>query len=277
MSSTSPLAFVSASFTQNSPRARVTVAAGQCSPVCLGGLVGTGGVGFSTRAFGYVCDQLVEAECVLADGSVVVANASNEHADLFRAIKGAGAAGLGVITRLTMRVVPAVTVLFYTGHIQSHGCRHCARNVAKAGHDGTGRLEQRRESYRQSIIFGRREHVFYQWRISSRQRRCLGRQARTREGPPNPVARSVTNAPQRNADRDRGVDDCRSSDRTRFGSATACPKSVETQVELCLLSVECGKAPAVGRFPDHSRPLRRSEQGRRCSYDFAHGWQGKHD
>jgi FAD binding domain len=36
----------------------VTVAAGQCSPVCLGGLVGTGGVGFSTRAFGYVCDQL---------------------------------------------------------------------------------------------------------------------------------------------------------------------------------------------------------------------------
>ena len=51
---------------------------------------------------------------MLADGSVVVANASNEHADLFRAIKGARAAGLGVITRLTMRVIPAVTVLFYT-------------------------------------------------------------------------------------------------------------------------------------------------------------------
>jgi FAD/FMN-containing dehydrogenase len=94
-------------------KSAVTVAAGQCSPVCLGGLVGTGGVGFSTRAFGYVCDQLVEVECVLADGSVVVANASNEYADLFRAIKGAGAAGLCVITRLTMSVVPAVTVLFY--------------------------------------------------------------------------------------------------------------------------------------------------------------------
>jgi len=39
-------------------KSAVTVAAGQCSPVCLGGLVGTGGVGFSTRAFGYVCDQL---------------------------------------------------------------------------------------------------------------------------------------------------------------------------------------------------------------------------
>jgi FAD binding domain/Berberine and berberine like len=92
----------------------VTVAGGQCSPVCLGGLVGTGGVGFSTRTFGYVCDQLVEAECVLADGSIVVANASNQYADLFRAIKGAGAAGLAVITRFTMAVVPAVTVLFYT-------------------------------------------------------------------------------------------------------------------------------------------------------------------
>jgi hypothetical protein len=92
----------------------VTVAGGQCSPVCVGGLVGTGGVGFSTREFGYVCDQLVEVEYVLADGSVVVANAGNEHADLFRATKGAGAAGLGVMTRLSLRVVPAVTVLYYT-------------------------------------------------------------------------------------------------------------------------------------------------------------------
>jgi len=90
------------------------VFAGQCSPVCLGGLVGTGGVGFATRAFGYVCDQLVAVEFVLADGRVVVAEADNDHADLFRATKGAGAAGVGVITRLTMRVVPAVTILFYT-------------------------------------------------------------------------------------------------------------------------------------------------------------------
>jgi hypothetical protein len=91
----------------------VTFAGGQCSPVCIGGLVATGGVGYATRAFGYACDQLVEAEIVLADGNVVVANAANQHADLFRATKGAGAAGLGVITRLTVRVVPAVTILFY--------------------------------------------------------------------------------------------------------------------------------------------------------------------
>ena len=92
----------------------VTFAGGQCSPVCIGGLVATGGVGFSTRAFGYACDQLSEVEYVLADGRVVVANGGNQHADLWRATKGAGAAGLGIITRLTVRVAPAVPILFYT-------------------------------------------------------------------------------------------------------------------------------------------------------------------
>jgi len=88
-------------------------AGGQCPSVCFGGFVGTGGVGFTTRDFGYGCDQLTEVEYVLADGSVVTANAGNQYADLYRASKGAGAAGLGVMTRLTVRVVPAVTVLLY--------------------------------------------------------------------------------------------------------------------------------------------------------------------
>ena len=92
----------------------VRIGGGQCSPVCIGGLTGTGGVGFSTRELGYMCDQLVEVEYVLANGQVVVANAANQYADLYRATKGAGAAGLGVMTRLTVQVVPAVTVLFYT-------------------------------------------------------------------------------------------------------------------------------------------------------------------
>jgi hypothetical protein len=88
-------------------------AGGQCPSVCVGGLVGTGGVGFSTREFGFACDQLVEVQYVLADGSVVVANAGNQYADLYQASKGAGAAGLGVMTRLTLRLVPAARVLFY--------------------------------------------------------------------------------------------------------------------------------------------------------------------
>ena len=91
----------------------LALAGGQCAPVCVGGLVGTGGVGFSTRGFGFACDQMVEVQYVLADGSVVTANASNQYADLYRASKGAGAGGLGVMTRLTLRIEPAVKILFY--------------------------------------------------------------------------------------------------------------------------------------------------------------------
>lgn len=94
-------------------RLGVAVSGGQCAPVCVGGLVGTSGVGFTTRQFGFACDQVEEIELVLADGSVVVANAGNEYADLYRASKGAGAGGLGVMTRLTLRLVPAVPVLYY--------------------------------------------------------------------------------------------------------------------------------------------------------------------
>ncbi|MBV9109897.1 MAG: FAD-binding oxidoreductase, partial [Gemmatimonadetes bacterium] len=88
------------------------LAGGQCAPVCVGGLVGGGGIGMSTRAAGWACDQLVEVECVLANGDVIVANADNEHADLYRACKG-GAAGLCVMTRLTLRLLPAQEILFY--------------------------------------------------------------------------------------------------------------------------------------------------------------------
>lgn len=93
--------------------AEFALSGGQCAPVCIGGLVGTGGVGFATRKFGWTCDGLVEVEVVLADGCVVVANASNEYADLYRACKGAGAAGIGVMTRLTMKIEPAVPLLWH--------------------------------------------------------------------------------------------------------------------------------------------------------------------
>ena len=58
------------------------LAGGQCAPVCIGGLVGTGGIGFASRRFGFVCDGLVEVEVVLADGRVVVANAGNDRGSL---------------------------------------------------------------------------------------------------------------------------------------------------------------------------------------------------
>ncbi|HEX7193223.1 MAG TPA: FAD-binding protein, partial [Thermoanaerobaculia bacterium] len=88
-------------------------AGGQCAPVCVGGLVGTGGIGWSTRRFGWACDQLVAVECVLANGEIISADEHN-HADLYRACKGAGAAGLCVMTILTLKIEPVVPILWYS-------------------------------------------------------------------------------------------------------------------------------------------------------------------
>src|ERR1043165_2126975 len=88
-------------------------AGGQCAPVCVGGLVGSGGIGSSTRRFGWACDQLVAVECVLANGEIVTAD-ERQHADLYRACKGAGGAGLCVLTILTLKIEPVVPILWYS-------------------------------------------------------------------------------------------------------------------------------------------------------------------
>ena len=56
-------------------------------------------------ARGLTSDQVVGAEVVLADGRVVECD-EQRHEDLFWALRGAGALGLGVVTSLTLRTVP---------------------------------------------------------------------------------------------------------------------------------------------------------------------------
>lgn len=75
----------------------------------VGGYVQGGGWGWLSRKYGMSCDSLVEAECVLADGTVVIAN-EKEHADLFWAIRGAGAS-FGVMCRYTMKLRPMPKVV----------------------------------------------------------------------------------------------------------------------------------------------------------------------
>ncbi|KAL2757272.1 hypothetical protein ACRALDRAFT_2131719 [Sodiomyces alcalophilus JCM 7366] len=79
----------------------LSVTGGRSGHVGAGGLLVSGGASYHTQLFGLSCDNVVGYEVVLADGSVVEANA-DENEDLFKALKGGGS-NLGIVTRFDMR------------------------------------------------------------------------------------------------------------------------------------------------------------------------------
>ena len=74
----------------------------------VGGLTLGGGIGNIARSGGLTIDNLLEAEMVLADGSIVRA-APDENADLFWAIRGGGG-NFGVVTTFVNRMQPVSMV-----------------------------------------------------------------------------------------------------------------------------------------------------------------------
>ena len=87
----------------------LTVPVGIIGTTGVGGLTLGGGLGHLTRGCGLTIDNLVAATVVLADGSVVQADAERE-ADLFWAIRGGGG-NFGVVTSFSFRCHPISTVL----------------------------------------------------------------------------------------------------------------------------------------------------------------------
>eukprot|EP00161_Ancyromonas_sigmoides_P017101 TRINITY_DN4624_c1_g1_i1.p1 TRINITY_DN4624_c1_g1~~TRINITY_DN4624_c1_g1_i1.p1 ORF type:complete len:500 (+),score=156.59 TRINITY_DN4624_c1_g1_i1:502-2001(+) len=81
----------------------VAVTAGHVRSTGCGGLIPQGGHGMLERIFGLTVDNLIEADIVLADGTMVTARKTGEHAGLFWAICGAGT-NFGVLTRFRLRV-----------------------------------------------------------------------------------------------------------------------------------------------------------------------------
>ncbi|KAL8906165.1 MAG: hypothetical protein Q9207_002198 [Kuettlingeria erythrocarpa] len=75
----------------------LAVAGGRVSKVGVAGLTTGGGLSYFSAATGFVCDNVVNYEVVLASGEIVEANAKVNQ-DLFRALKG-GSNNFGVITR----------------------------------------------------------------------------------------------------------------------------------------------------------------------------------
>lgn len=81
-------------------------------PVGSGGML-LGGFGFLSRQYGLSVDNLLEAEVVLSDGSIVYAS-QYENTDLLWALRGAGPA-FGVVTRYLARAYPIPSV--YAGNL----------------------------------------------------------------------------------------------------------------------------------------------------------------
>lgn len=81
---------------------RLVVPVGTFPLTGVGGLTLAGGFGWTSRFLGTASDNLIEAEVVLADGSVVMANDKNEYADLMQGLRGGGG-NFGVVTKFKFK------------------------------------------------------------------------------------------------------------------------------------------------------------------------------
>ena len=88
---------------------------GSSPDVAAAGYTLGGGLSWCARADGLTCNQLVAAEVVLADGTLVRADAEH-HAELFWALRGGGGS-YGVVTALEIRPMADVYagLLFWDG------------------------------------------------------------------------------------------------------------------------------------------------------------------
>lgn len=86
----------------------VCVTGGRDGNVGVGGFLTGGGNSYYAGRYGWATDNVANFEVVLADGSVVNANAKS-HSDLFRALKG-GSGNFGIVTRFDMYTFPAKDV-----------------------------------------------------------------------------------------------------------------------------------------------------------------------
>ncbi len=90
-----------------------TLATGTCPTVGVSGLTLGGGLGFEHRLYGLTADALQSIQVVLANGSTVVASAT-QNSDLFWACRGGGGGNFGIVTSFTFATSPALPISYAT-------------------------------------------------------------------------------------------------------------------------------------------------------------------
>jgi hypothetical protein len=89
------------------------VTGGRSTTNGVGGLVLSGGLSFFSSREGFIADNVLEFEVVLASGQVVSAN-PRSNPDLYKALRGGGN-NFGIVTRVTLRTFPQTP--FYGGSV----------------------------------------------------------------------------------------------------------------------------------------------------------------
>jgi FAD/FMN-containing dehydrogenase len=87
----------------------VTIPAGSCATVGIGGQALGGGIGFLSRKLGTTSDNLLGLTLVTADGEARTCSA-HENADLFWAGRGGGGGNFGIVADFTFRTTAVSTV-----------------------------------------------------------------------------------------------------------------------------------------------------------------------
>ncbi|KAI8819763.1 uncharacterized protein EV422DRAFT_106408 [Fimicolochytrium jonesii] len=83
-----------------------TFPGGTCPTVGLGGHSAVGGYGMLARKYGIAADHVLEFRVVNANGTVLIANKS-QNPDLFWGLRGGGGGNLGIVTQLKLSLVSA--------------------------------------------------------------------------------------------------------------------------------------------------------------------------